>query len=178
MDTALLVIADASLVSGVVMLVVAALHDVVARTVPNGIALAVAAAGLVAQASLSLMGAGHILFSIPAALVVFVLAAMLWRRGLMGGADVKLFGASALLVPPLLVPSMVAAITIAGGGLAIVYLVTRRRLARPGGGRPSGLLARAMRVERWRMRRGGPLPYAVAIAGGVVFVLSRGGILS
>lgn len=176
--SALPLISDAAVFAGVAMLVVAALHDIVARTVPNAVALAIAVAGLVNQVALSLMGAGQLLISIPAAVVVFVLAALLWRRGLMGGADVKLFGASALLVPPMLVPSMVMCITLAGGVLALIYLVARRRLARPGVGRPDGLFARTVRVERWRLRRGGPLPYAVAIAGGVVFVMSRGGILS
>jgi prepilin peptidase CpaA len=175
---ALAFLSDAAVVVGVVMLVVAALHDVMARTVPNGVALAIAASGLVAQISQSLMGAGHLLVSIPVALIVFVAAALLWRRGLMGGADVKLFAASALLVPPMLVPSLLASITIGGGLLALVYLVARRRMPRPEPGRPPGLFARVIRLERWRLRRGGPLPYAVAIAGGVVFVVSRGGILS
>jgi prepilin peptidase CpaA len=78
----------------------------------------------------------------------------------------------------MLVPSMIMAITMAGGVLALIYLVARRRLRRPGHGKPDGLLARALRVEQWRLRRGGPLPYAVAIACGVVFVMSRGGVLS
>jgi prepilin peptidase CpaA len=33
------------------------------------------------------------------------------------------------------------------------------------------LLARALRVERWRIHRGGPLPYACAIAAGGLFIL-------
>jgi prepilin peptidase CpaA len=33
------------------------------------------------------------------------------------------------------------------------------------------LLARALRVEQWRIRRGGPLPYACAIAAGGLFIL-------
>ena len=178
MTPMLSIVSEVAVIAGVAMLVVAALHDLVARTVPNAIALAIAMAGFVAQAALSLMGAGHLLVSLPAAVVVFVVAALLWRRGLMGGADVKLFAASVLLVPPMLVPSMLMCISLAGGVLALVYLATRRRLSRPGGGRPTGLIARALRVERWRLRRGGPLPYAVAIAGGVLFVVSRGGILS
>lgn len=177
MNAALMLLSDAGILAGAAMLVVAALHDIMARTVPNGVPLAIAAAGLVAQAALSIMGAGNLLVSLPAALVVFVLAALLWRRGLMGGADVKLFGASALLVPPILVPSMVMAITLAGGLLALVYLVTRQRLARPDGARPDGLVARAFRVERWRLRRGGPLPYAVAIAAGSLFVIVHGGVI-
>ncbi len=172
------VIADTAVIVGLAMLVVAALHDVMARTVPNGVALIIAAAGLVAQISQSLMGAGHLLVALPVAFSVFIAAGLLWRRGLMGGADVKLFAASSLLMPPMLVPSMLVSITIAGGLLALVYLLARRRLPRPEPGRPPGLFARVVRLERWRLRRGGPLPYAVAIASGVVFVVSRGGILS
>jgi prepilin peptidase CpaA len=184
MVSALRIVSDAAVFAGVAMLVVAALHDIVARTVPNGIAVGVAAAGVIAQTALSLMGVGQLLISLPVAVAVFFLAALLWRRGLMGGADVKLFGASALLVPPMLVPSMVMCATLAGGVLALIYLVARRRaperlaLALPGGGRRLGLFARAVRVERWRLRRGGPLPYAVAIAGGVLFVMSHGGVMS
>jgi prepilin peptidase CpaA len=47
-------------------------------------------------------------------------------------------------------------------------------LPRPLPGRPPSLAARIIRVERWRLRRGGPLPYAVAIASGAFFVLSLG----
>ena len=159
--------------AGVAVLLAAALHDLMSRTVPNRFALAVAAAGLVSQAAQLAAGQGNPLVALPTGVAVFVGAALLWRRGLMGGADVKLLGASALLFPPFLVPSLLAAVAMAGGLLAFVYLVTRRRLARPGPERPPGLLARVVRAERWRLRRGGPLPYAVAIAGGACFVLSN-----
>ena len=178
MNPGLLAVADAGVLAGVVILVVAACHDIVARTVPNGLPLAIASAGLLAQAAFSLMGAGNLLLSLGLALLVFVVAALLWRRGLMGGADVKLFGAAALLVPPIAVPTMVAASTIAGGLLGLVYLAARRRLPRPPPDKPHGMLARVIRTERWRLRRGGPLPYAVAIAAGVVFVVIRGGLQS
>ena len=162
-------------VAGLAMLLVAALHDILARTVPNQLAIAIAAAGLVSQVGLEFAGTGHLGWSLLAALIVFVLAALLWRRGLMGGGDVKLLAAAALLMPPLLVPSMLAAVSLAGGLLAFVYLSARHRLPRSAPGRPVRFLARALRVERWRLRRGGPLPYAVAIAGGVCFVLTHGG---
>ena len=93
----------------------------------------------------------------------------------MGGGDVKLLGAAALLVPPELVPAMIAATALAGGVLGLLYLVARRRISRPGNAKPAGLMQRAFRAERWRLRRGGPMPYAVAIACGAVFVLSHGG---
>lgn len=157
--------------AGAALLLAAALHDIAFRTVPNAMAAALAVAGLVAQAV-----QGNILFSAPASLAVFFCAALCWRRGWMGGGDVKLLGATALLVPPALVPSMLAAVALSGGALAIVYLVARRRMPRPHDGKPAGLLPRAIRAERWRMRRGGPMPYAVAIAGGAFFVLSHGGL--
>ncbi len=161
------------LAAGAVLLLAAALHDVMARTVPNGLAAAIAVAGLATQAI-----QGSFLAGVPAALLVFVLAALAWRRGWMGGGDVKLLGATALLVPPELVPSLLAAVALSGGLLALPYLVARRRLPRPDprASRPPGLLSRAVRAERWRLRRGGPMPYAVAIASGAFFVLSHGGL--
>ena len=161
------------------MVIMAALHDIMARTVPNQLVLAIASAGLVAQGAV-LAGSAHLvdgLFSagmaLLAALLVFVAAALAWRRGWMGGGDVKLLGASALLMPAALVPSLLVATSLAGGVLSLIYLVARRRLARPGPGRAASLLARVLKAERWRLRRGGPLPYAVAIAGGACFVVSR-----
>ena len=175
-------ISVAAVIAGVAMLAMAALHDVMARTVPNELALAIAVAGLVSQgaavpaaASLQtgLLAAG---FAMLAAVLVFVAAAIMWRRGWMGGGDVKLLGASALLMPAALVPTMLMATSLSGGVLAIIYLATRRRLARPGPGRAGSLLSRVLKVERWRLRRGGPLPYAVAIASGAFFVFSHGGL--
>ena len=40
---------------------------------------------------------------------------------------------------------------------------------------PPGLLRRVLRVESWRIRRGAPLPYGVAIAAGAAFALIRPG---
>lgn len=167
------IIATAGSVAGVATLGVAALHDVMSRTVPNRMSLAVVAGGLVSQGARACSGQGSPLLALGAAVAVFVLCAMLWRRGLMGGADVKLLAASALLFPPDLVPVLLASVSIAGAVLAMPYLFARRRLARPAPGRPVGFAARVLRAERWRLRRGGPLPYAVAIACGAGFVLAR-----
>lgn len=170
---------DAAVIAGLVMLVMAALHDVVARTVPNQLVLAIAYAGLVAQGA-TLAGSAPLAdgmisagMALLASALVFVAAALAWRRGWMGGGDVKLLGAAALLMPAFLVPSMLIATSLAGGVLSLIYLVARRRLARPLPGRGGFLLARALKAERWRLRRGGPLPYAVAIASGACFVVSR-----
>lgn len=159
------------LVSGLVLigaglLLMASLHDLVARTVPNWLAGALALVGVALR-----VVAGGLLAGVCAGVVVFVLAAICWRRGWMGGGDVKLLAASAIVVPPSLVVSFIAAVAICGGVLALLYLMAGRVVPPPQAARPQTLLARALRVERWRIRRGGPLPYACAIAAGGLFVL-------
>jgi prepilin peptidase CpaA len=159
------------LIAGILLLLAAALHDAAFRTVPNSLAAALGLCGLGLRAL-----TGDLAGALLAALIVFVGAAFCWRRGWMGGGDVKLLGAAALLVPPLHVPMMVASIAIAGGVLALPYLAARNRLRVRTGCRPATLAARILRVERWRLHRGGPLPYAVAIAAGVCITIVHGGV--
>jgi len=75
------------------------------------------------------------------------------------------------LLPPNAAFGFVLASCLAGGVLAIGYWLLGRVTASPATERPSGLLRRIIRVERRRLRRGGPLPYALAIAAGVCFTL-------
>jgi prepilin peptidase CpaA len=69
----------------ITMLIGASLHDLVSRTIPNGLALLLACAGLVAA-----IANGHLAGSLIAAASVFAVAFFCWRRGWMGGGDVKL----------------------------------------------------------------------------------------
>jgi prepilin peptidase CpaA len=147
-------------------LLVASLHDLVARTVPNWLAASIAMCGLGLRAS-----DGNLRTGLLAATIVFICAALCWRRGLMGGGDVKLLAATALAVPPAAVLSFVAAVALAGGVLALLYLAGRRLVGKPSAPRPQNLFARVLRVEHWRISRGGPLPYACAIAAGGLFIL-------
>lgn len=144
----------------------AALHDVAARTVPNGLALGLAITGLASRLIDHTLIAGLIV-----GFVVFALAAFCWRRGWMGGGDVKLLGAAAIAVPPGDVPTFIMVMSFAGAVLAVIYLIGRGLPAPRRTSRPTALLARAARIERWRLHRGGPLPYACAIAAGGLFVL-------
>ena len=148
------------------LVLAAAWHDLLARTVPNRLPVLLALAGLA-----GLVAGGDVWAGLAAGGLVFATGAWCWRRGWLGGGDVKLLAACTLSVPPHLVPGLLAAIAIAGAGLALVYLGARRWVRPAGGARPTGLLARAVRAERWRIARGGPLPYAVAIAIGVLVVL-------
>lgn len=156
------------LLAGAAILIAAALHDIAARSVPNWMALSVAVAGLLARV------ADETIFpALFAAIAVFMAAAFCWRRGWMGGGDVKLLGAAALLVPPYAVFAMLACIALAGGVLAFLYLAARLVAPQPASARPAAFLARVARAECWRIRRGGPLPYACAIAAGVLITLFR-----
>ncbi len=159
-------LAHGALGAAIMLLVFASVHDVVARTVPNLMAIALAAASLLVGAM-----AGHMLGGVVAGTIIFLFAVFCWKRGWMGGGDVKLMGAAGLALTPAVVPLYLAAVSIAGGGIAMVYLFGRLFLKAPASARPGGFVPRVLRVERWRMSRGGPLPYACAIAAGTMFVL-------
>lgn len=147
----------------------AALHDLAVRTVPNLLVAVLACCGL------ALAGLQHRLpASLAVAAALFLLAVLLWLRGLLGGADAKLLAACGLLIPPAHVAAMLLATALLGGVLCVPYLPGRHLFARPASGRPAGLLARLLRCERRRLRRRGPLPYAVAIAAATLFVLFQG----
>ena len=143
------------------VLLAAAAHDMVARTVPNWMAAMIAVLGAASQVL-----HGRAVTGLVAALIVFLAAAFCWGRGWLGGGDVKLLGAVSLVVPPSDVARFIVAVTLTGAVLALGYLGARRVTTAPATPRPARLIARAIRAERWRIRRGGPLPYACAIAAG------------
>ena len=154
----------------VFLLMIASLHDVVARAVPNRLAAALAGSSMLGSAL-----QGRLLSGVAAGAIVFGFALFCWKRGWMGGADVKLLAAAAIAVSPAMVPIYLCAVSLAGGLLALVYLFGRLLVAKPAVPRqvPRSLswLARVLRIERWRISRGGPLPYACAIAAGSAFIL-------
>jgi prepilin peptidase CpaA len=156
--------------AGVILLAFAALLDVVARTIPNWVSALLALTGLGAL-WLSQAAMGRLL----AASLLFGGAVLLWRCGWLGGGDAKLLGAVGLLLPPDRVADAVTTTAFAGALLALPYLACRGRIARPVPCRRCGLAARAWRAERFRLRRGGPLPYGVAIAAGTAFALLGAG---
>jgi prepilin peptidase CpaA len=153
------------LVAFIVLL--AAGHDIVTRTVPNWMPLALSLLGAAFAATQT-----RLLWGLGFGLAVFLLCVVFWRRGWMGGGDVKLLGATAILVSPAAAGSFLLAVTLSGGLLAVAYLLGRLVVPHPAPRRPRHLLPRVLRVEAWRIRNKGPLPYACAIAAGTIFVLS------
>jgi prepilin peptidase CpaA len=158
---------------GAALLAFAALHDVGFRTVPNRVSAALLLCGL----ALRLL-AGDLIWGGVCGGIVFAVTYSFWRFGWMGGADVKLLTASAVFVPPPLVPTLIIMTSLAGGVLALVYIVGSRLAPAP---RPwaimprqATLLRRAARCELRRLRRRGPLPYATAIAVGGLLAIAAG----
>jgi prepilin peptidase CpaA len=148
------------------LLVIAALRDFATRTVPNWMPLSIALCGII----LRILNGG-----LPAAflvgLAVFFVAALCWRRGWMGGADVKLLASTTMLSPPHNVPALLLAVAVAGGVLAGLYIVGRHVAFRVTKPRSHTFPSRVLRAELWRMTRGAPLPYACAIAAGSLFTI-------
>lgn len=170
----------APVVAGAALLIFAALHDIAARTIPNFVSLLLALLGL------ALRGAdGQLLTALALGAIVFCVCMACWLRGWMGGGDVKLLAAAAVFVPPATVGNMIVATTLFGGVVGLIYLLARTiarhsgvvpratpRIAEPAS--PLGFLKRVLRAEHWRLLRGSPLPYASAIAAGVLFVTLSG----
>jgi prepilin peptidase CpaA len=171
-------IAATMILASAAVVLLAAWHDLVSRTVPNWMPALIAGFGVVAA-----LVSERLLISMGLGLAMFIAAALCWRRGLMGGADVKLLGAIAIVLPPGMLSLFVIAMSLAGAVHAVAYLLARQMVTRPSAPtlepkgmppRARSLLPRALRAERWRISRGGPLPYACAIAFGFLFVVCNG----
>ncbi len=151
------------------LLIFAAVRDVATRTVPNWVSVALLAVGIALQAV-----AGNLPAAALAGIVVFAAAALMWRQGWLGGADVKLLGAGAVTVAPGSVENFLLAIALTGGGLALLYLGLSLVVRRPKNGPRKTFLSRILKAEAWRIHNRGPIPYAAAIAAGGLFTLIQG----
>jgi prepilin peptidase CpaA len=152
--------------AGIIALVAAVLYDLGWRLIPNALPATLAASGLALRLS---EGVGAMLLAAATGTLALLLLGLLWRAGFLGGGDAKLAAAASIFLAPSLVPQAALATALAGGVLALLYLALRPLLPRrlPPAGRMQPFLVRLARVESWRARRGS-LPYAVAIAAGVL----------
>src|SRR5580692_367790 len=117
LQLSLTALVDAALVLGGILLVVAALHDVAARTIPNWVSLCLLVLGVLLRCV-----DGKLLAALGLGVVVFAVATFCWKRGWMGGGDVKLLAAAATFVPPPHVGDMLVAVTLTGGVVGLIYL--------------------------------------------------------
>jgi prepilin peptidase CpaA len=159
-------------IAALMLLLAAAWRDIVTRTIPNAVCLLLLTVGVIVR---MLAGPSSLALSAGAALLLFLLLMIAFSRGFIGGGDVKLMAAFAVGLAPLDCYRFVIATAIAGGILAIVYLILARWLHAVCKFRGTSLPGRVFGIEAWRIRRRGPLPYGVAIAAGGTFVLLHAG---
>jgi prepilin peptidase CpaA len=156
------------LVASLPLLCLAAARDVATRLIPDGISIAIAVVGLVTR---GVGGWSDALISLGVAAGLFLLLLLLAMRGALGGGDVKLMAAMATGLAPADTWSFIVATVMAGGILAVAYLLARHVVPEPSLAPGGPFIRRVIAVETRRIRRRGPLPYAVAIAAGGVFLL-------
>jgi len=156
------------------LLIFAAARDIATRLIPDGVSIAIALAGLASRAMTGRTEAG---LSLAVGALLFVLLLPLAMRGWLGGGDVKLISAMAVGLSPHQTWLFIIATVFAGGVLGVAYIVGRHLVPETRVAAGGTLLRRVLVVEAWRMRRRGPLPYAVAIAiGGLIILYSLAGI--
>jgi prepilin peptidase CpaA len=151
------------LLAAVGVFAAAAYSDVRARHIPNALPLAIGALALV-----QLIPAGDphpALWSIVAAAVVFAVAFLQWRFGLLGGGDAKLLAAAALLVGWRNLFDFLFLMSL-GGAVVALAVVAASRL----GGPPALLLPSPGAVEAPARPS---VPYGAAIAAAAAWVLIR-----
>jgi prepilin peptidase CpaA len=150
------------------LLCFAAARDLATRLIPDTVSILIAAIGLATRLFDGLAAAG---FSLLLAVAIFLLLVPIASRGWLGGGDVKLLSAMAVGLPPGLTWDFVVATVFVGGALGVAYILGRHMVPETRVVGNATLLRRVLAVEAWRMRRRGPLPYAVAIAGGGILLL-------
>lgn len=161
-------VADVLMIFAAAALLFAAVHDIAFRTIPDWVAVLLITVGGLLRVLDHQLPAG-----LGCGLAVFALATCCWWRGWIGGGDVKLLGATAVLIAPALVPGYIAAVAFAGGALALLYLLLERLVPVLRRRTPASLLWRVLVVECRRIRRRASLPYATAISAAALLMLAR-----
>ena len=107
-------------------LAVAALRDWRTRTIPNWLNAAIALGAIPFWIASGLPLWPDAAIHVAVALGVFLVFALAFHFGAMGGGDVKMVAAIALWLPPLAVVKLLVIMSIAGGLLTVAMLIPHR----------------------------------------------------
>jgi prepilin peptidase CpaA len=160
----------------VIALAVASVHDVRDRLIPNTLVLVVLGVAIGTRIGGSLGATG---LSILATVIVATVGYFLADREYIGWGDAKMIAAASLLVPPQIVVLLIFDIVLAGGVLSCLYLLARIGFKNQSGNGPAArevhrgdsTFSRFVRVEMARIAAREPMPYGVAIFGGVSYCM-------
>ncbi len=158
---------------------VAVATDLASRIIPNRLVLLVLSASIALR---MLSEPGPLWLGLLGLAAVLAALSVLASRDLVGWGDAKLIAAVSIAVPPDRLLTLLLAIALAGGILSCLYLAFRFILQRstspPVPALPASevlpLLFRVAGRECARIRAGEPMPYAIAIFGGVTYTLATG----
>ena len=150
----------------IVACAIASVMDIRFRRIPHVIPILVAACAIPIQLMHGLITTGE---SLLIGLIVLFLGTFLFAIGWMGGGDIKLLAAGAMLLGPSQAFNFIFYSLIAGGALGIITLILRKQIVpvimslferlRQSSSNPSVLLQAPSGIA---------LPYALAIAAGAI----------
>ena len=155
---------EALLVLLAILLVVAAVIDVRTFTISNGLNATVALLAPVYWWSIGLPLWPDAAIHVAVAIAVFLVLAVTFYIGMMGGGDVKLAAAIALWFSPATTLKFLVIMSLAGGLLTLLVMAIHKKRGNP---RPAAELpdgAPAAKPE---------VPYGVAIAAGALWILAQ-----
>jgi len=137
-------------------------YDISCRRIPNPLTAMSAICGLVFSGLLN--GTSGILNSFGSASFIFIIMAILFFMGIVGGGDAKAVAALATFITLNDCISFLICISLAGGIQSIFQLIVNKRIS-------DMLLLRAS-TKNWRAVGAGlTLPYGVAILGGCFLLI-------
>jgi prepilin peptidase CpaA len=156
---------SAALIGFAALMMIAAVEDLRRLVIPNALPLSACVLWpLYIAPAASVFG---VVGAIGCAIVVFLVGALCFSRGFLGGGDVKLLTAATLWAGPGLTPSLLLATGVLGGALALALLVP-----------PCAHLATMARVKlgaatelQPSQRMTTPVPYGIAIAAAALLVI-------
>jgi prepilin peptidase CpaA len=157
---------------GTALLVAGAVADIRNRRIPNALNGLLLVAGVAGQASVN--GAKGALSGVAAALLVVIGLWRPWRRGRIGGGDVKMAGAAAAWTGLGLAIPYLLATAVAGGLVALVCAARSSRQARRQMQANLVAVTAGAGAPEVDIRGGGgrvSVPYGAAVAVGALVVL-------
>jgi len=150
-----------------ILLVCAAISDARRFTIPNSISISVTALFFIAWFILPVQTS--ILSHVGSASLVLIIGMLLFRLGLFGGGDVKLWAAAALWFGFGTFHTQLMYISLVGGLLGISLFVARISIARWHGVKRGVQVSAVPQV----LQDGAAVPYGVAIAAGTILTLNQ-----